>query len=131
LAEGRDDPHIVEAVRLGVQGVFLKEMSPYLLVRCIRTVARGQQWAQRVSGGRLVEKLLQRQAAGQHAARELTNRELEILRLVATGLRNKAIAAQLSVTEGTVKIHLHHIFEKLQVHGRVRLILYARETGLA
>ena len=66
----------------------------------------------------------------QGAVRVLTNRELEIVRLVATGLRNKQIADQLSITEGTVKIHLHTIFEKLGVSSRVELSNYARERSL-
>jgi DNA-binding NarL/FixJ family response regulator len=129
LADGRDEAHIVEALRLGVRGVFLKEMSPHLLVACIRKVATGQRWLEGVSSGRLVDKILQREVAVREVGRELTKRELEIVRLVARGLRNKAIAAQLSVREGTIKIHLHHIFRKLQVDGRVGLILYARDKG--
>jgi two-component system nitrate/nitrite response regulator NarP len=51
--------------------------------------------------------------------------------MVATGLRNKEIATRLSISEGTVKLHLHHIYEKLQVDGRLALLVYARERGLA
>jgi DNA-binding NarL/FixJ family response regulator len=129
LADGHDEAHIVEALRLGVRGVFLKETSPHLLIACIRKVATGQRWLEGVSTARLVDKVLQREVAAREVGRELTNREVEIVRLVARGLRNKAIAAQLSIREGTIKIHLHHIFRKLQVDGRVGLILYARDKG--
>jgi DNA-binding NarL/FixJ family response regulator len=61
-------------------------------------------------------------AAGR-AADSLTPRELEIVRLVASGLRNKEIGRQLAITEGTVKIHLHNIYQKLQVASRIELIL--------
>jgi DNA-binding NarL/FixJ family response regulator len=60
----------------------------------------------------------------------LTPRELEIARLVADGLRNKEITERLSVTEGTVKIHLHNIYEKLGTNDRVRLALRVRSEGL-
>jgi DNA-binding NarL/FixJ family response regulator len=129
LADGREEANIVDALRLGVRGVFLKEMAPHLLLECVRTVANGQRWLEKVSVARLLDKLLQREAASPQPARELTNREVEIIRLIAKGFRNRAIAAQLFVTEGTVKIHLHHIYRKLKVDGRVGLILYAQNNG--
>ena len=61
----------------------------------------------------------------------LTPRELEIVRMAAAGLRNKEIAQKLSIGEGTVKVHLHNIYEKLHVDGRMALLRYAQEKGLA
>jgi len=61
----------------------------------------------------------------------LTSREVEIVRLVARGLRNKSIADALSISEGTVKTHLHNIYKKLPIDSRLALTLYAREKGLA
>ena len=63
--------------------------------------------------------------------RLLTQREIEIVRLVTAGLTNKEIGARLFVTEGTVKVHLHNIFEKLQVRDRKALAFHAKEKGLA
>jgi DNA-binding NarL/FixJ family response regulator len=60
----------------------------------------------------------------------LTQREVEIVQAVATGMRNKGIAKKLHVTEGTVKVHLHNIYEKLGVSGRLELVLTAQEKGL-
>jgi DNA-binding CsgD family transcriptional regulator len=60
----------------------------------------------------------------------LTPRETEIVRLVAQGLRNKELAQRLSITEGTVKIHLHNIYDKLGVDGRLELVLSAQQKGL-
>ena len=60
----------------------------------------------------------------------LTRRELEIVRMVAVGARNKKIAEQLGIAEGTVKMHLHTVYEKLQISGRVELSIYAREHAL-
>ena len=60
----------------------------------------------------------------------LTPREREIVRLVSTGLANKAIASGLFISEGTVKIHLHNIYRKLHIDGRLRLTIYAQQNGL-
>jgi two-component system nitrate/nitrite response regulator NarL len=60
----------------------------------------------------------------------LTPREIEIVRMITQGLRNKAIAERLSISEGTVKIHLHNIYDKLGVDGRLELVLCAQQRGL-
>jgi len=113
-----------------VGGVVLKEMAPHLLVLCIRKVHAGEQWLEKESTGRALGALLKREAGRREVAGILTPREVEIVRMTATGLRNAQIGAQLSVSEGTVKTHLHHIYEKLGVNGRLGLILLAREKGL-
>jgi two-component system, NarL family, nitrate/nitrite response regulator NarL len=119
----------LEALRLGVRGVVLKEMAPQLLVQCIRKVHVGGEWLEKRSVGRALEKILRGESGAQQLARVLTPREMTIVRMVATGLRNKAIADSLSISEGTVKIHLHHIYEKLKVDGRIALICYAQHQG--
>jgi two-component system, NarL family, nitrate/nitrite response regulator NarL len=65
-----------------------------------------------------------------HADPSLTERETTVVRLVAKGLRNREIAKQLEITEGTVKIHLHNIYEKLRLDSRLTLALYARDNGM-
>ena len=120
----------LEAIRLGVNGVVLKEMAPKLLVQAIRKVHAGGQWLEKRSFGRALETMLRREAGARQVAGVLTPRELEIIRLVASGLHNKEIAEKLTISEGTVKIHLHHIYEKLHVDGRLELTLYAQDKGL-
>jgi DNA-binding NarL/FixJ family response regulator len=124
-ADLRDDD-LFEAVRLGVRGVILKDMAPELLVRCIRTVHAGGQWLEQHLTGWTLDRLLARESAKQQATKTLTQRELELVRLVAEGLRNKEIAFRLGITEGTVKIHLHRIYDKLQVTSRIELANYIR-----
>jgi DNA-binding NarL/FixJ family response regulator len=121
---------VLEAVRLGVKGVVLKEMSPQMLMECVRKVADGEQWIERRSLTRALDKMLCREAGFREVSSVLTSREIEIVRLAAQGLRNQAIADQLHISEGTVKVHLHNIYEKLGIDGRVGLTLYAREKGL-
>jgi DNA-binding NarL/FixJ family response regulator len=125
-----DDEQLLEAIRLGAQGVVLKDMAPQLLVEAIREVHAGGQWLEQGLGGRALRRLLSREKRASEAARLLSNREREIVRLVAAGLRNRAIADRLSISEGTVKVHMHNIYEKLDLNGRVELTNYARENGL-
>jgi two-component system nitrate/nitrite response regulator NarL len=130
LTAEMSDAEALEAIRLRVNGVVLKEMAPQLLVKCIRKVHAGGQWWEKRSLGRAMETMLRREAGEREIAGVLTPRELQIVRLVASGLHNKEIADKLGISEGTVKIHLHHIYEKLHVDGRLELTLYAQDKGL-
>jgi DNA-binding NarL/FixJ family response regulator len=122
---------VLEALALGVAGIVLKESAPLQILDCIRRVAAGGQWIDQTIGSRTVDRLLRRQSGAAKAAAVLTAREIEVVRMVARGLRNKEIADLLSITEGTVKAHLRTIFEKLGIDSRMKLIVYARETRLA
>ncbi len=125
-----DDEQLLEAIRLGAQGVVLKDMAPQLLTDAVREVHAGGLWLEQGLGGRALRRLLARETRGSAAARLLSSREREIVRLAAIGLRNRGIADRLSISEGTVKVHMHNIYEKLNVSGRVELVNYARENGL-
>jgi DNA-binding NarL/FixJ family response regulator len=125
-----DEGELLEGIRLGVQGIVLKEMAPKLLVQCIRKVHAGEQWIELRSPKQALEKMLRREAGGRELAAILTPREIDIVRMVATGLRNKEIADKLHISEGTVKVHLHNIYEKLHVDSRLALLRYAQEKGL-
>ena len=130
LTAAIDEDNLLEAMRLGVEGVVLKEMAVPLLIQCVRKVYAGDQWLERHSIGRAMEKMLRREAGTREVAQLLTVRELEIVRLAASGLRNKEIASKLSISEGTVKIHLHRSYEKLHVDSRIALLRYAQTKGL-
>lgn len=125
-----DDDQLLEAIRLGAQGVVLKDMAPQLLIDAIREVHAGGQWLEQGLGGRALRRLLSGEKRASVGARLLSSREREIVRLAASGLRNRAIAERLAISEGTVKVHMHNIYEKLDVTGRVELTNYARENGL-
>lgn len=130
LTAAVDDERLLEAIRLGVQGVVLKESAPQLLVEAVRNVYHGHQWLEKGLGGRALRKLLQRETAERQLAERLTPREMEILRFTVQGARNRTIAERLVISEGTVKVHLHNIYEKLQLGGRFELMVYARNRGL-
>lgn len=130
LAGALSADEALRVMRLGVAGVVLKDMAPDLLKRCIRKVHSGGKWMETQSVGRALEKMLARESATESAARLLSPRELGLVRMVAEGLRNKQIAEALAITEGTVKVHLHALYRKLNVSGRGALTAYARRTGL-
>jgi DNA-binding NarL/FixJ family response regulator len=121
---------MLEAVRLGVRGIVLKEMPPRLLVECVRAVHAGQYWLEKNVTTEALASVLRQQAGARSVGDLLTDREIEITCAVATGLRNKAIADRLNISEGTVKVHLHNIYQKLDLDGRHALAIYAREHGL-
>jgi DNA-binding NarL/FixJ family response regulator len=123
----RDD-EVMEAIKLGVTGLVLKESAPEVLLECVRAVHAGRQWIERDTVTRALQSAIARDSG--KAADALTPRELEIVRMVAQGLRNKAIAERLSISEGTVKVHLHNIYEKLGVDGRLELVLSAQQQRL-
>jgi DNA-binding NarL/FixJ family response regulator len=125
-----DDAQLLEAIRLGAQGVVLKDMAPQLIIDAIREVHAGGQWLEKGLGARALRRLLSRELQTHAPVRLLSRREREIIKLVAIGLRNKAIAERLDIGVGTVKVHLHNIYEKLDVTTRVDLTNFAREHDL-
>ena len=130
LAAVLDDEDVLEAVHLGVRGVILKEMAVGLVVQCVREVHAGRQWLEKRSVAQALEKFTRRQTGTRELEKILTAREFEVARAVAAGLRNKEIAAKLQIAEGTVKIHLHAIYEKLNLDGRMSLVLRLKEKAV-
>lgn len=126
-----NEDQLIEALQLGVRGVVLKDMATKLLVQCLQRVQAGGQWLEKESASRAMTKLVRREAKARELASLLTQREMEVARLVAQGRTNKEIAAALFIAEGTVKIHLHNIYEKTSVSRRAELVRFAQEYGLA
>jgi DNA-binding NarL/FixJ family response regulator len=131
LTAGLNDDELVEALALGARALMLKDAEPQQLVQRVRAAHAGRRWVDERCVARVSEAVFQREARGEKGSALLTPRELEVARKVATGLRNKTIAQELCVSEGTIKIHLHNIYEKLEVGGRFGLMIWARTRGLA
>jgi DNA-binding NarL/FixJ family response regulator len=125
-----EEHEALRLLRLGVSGIVLKEMAPHLLVQCIRKVHAGEPWVERRSVSHVLDKLLRREAGARELAGVLTPRELEVMGLVVNGLRNETIAKELHISEGTVKVHVHNIYDKLQLDGRLALLRYAQDKRL-
>ena len=124
------EDELIEALQFGVRGVVLKEMAPKLLLECLRQVHAGRQWLEKDSASRAMAKLVRREAMTREVARLLTPREIEVVRHVGLGMSNKEAAAALGVADGTIKIHLHNIYEKLNISRRAELVAFASEKGI-
>jgi DNA-binding NarL/FixJ family response regulator len=109
---------LTEALSLEVQGIVFKHSDPRQLIRCLREVGAGRRW-------------LDSGAAGGRVLDTLTRRQIEVARAAVSGLSNKELAQQLGVSEGTIKNHLHAIYERLRLDGRLALLLYLKEKALA
>lgn len=118
------------AVRLGVDGVVLKAMAPKMITQCLRKVYAGEKWLERESMAEAMETITREARGAPEVAEMLSRREIEIVKLLARGLRNREIGKILFITEGTVKVHLHRIYEKLEIEHRHQLAIYARDKGL-
>ncbi|HUO83559.1 MAG TPA: response regulator transcription factor, partial [Thermoanaerobaculia bacterium] len=121
---------VLEAMKLGVWGIVLKEAASLQLVHAVLAVHHGERALDQKLVGRAVAAMSRSDAAMREVQSVLSPREIDVVRMVARGLRNKEIASELSITVGTVKSYLHTIYEKLEVAGRVELSLYAWEKGL-
>ncbi len=124
-----DEDEVLDAMQSGISGLVLKEAAAVNLVDTVRRVQRGERVLEPTLVSRALDRLSQREEA-KKIVEVLSRRETEIVKMVAAGLRNKEIAMKLSIGEGTVKTHLHTIYEKLGVHGRVELTMYALERGI-
>ncbi len=126
-----DDDDVFEALRAGAGGYLLKDSPSQRVVDAIRTVARGEPFLQPSITAKLLAELQRQKPSCQNQAsvEQLSERELDILKLLAQGLPNKAIAARLHLADGTVKNYVTSILTKLDVTDRTQAALKARDLG--
>ena len=126
------DEYIYDAIRAGASGFLLKDVGRSELVHAVRTVAAGDTLLAPAITRRLVEEFVRRPPPGQmpESIAMLTDREVEILRLVARGLSNAEIASSLAIAETTVKTHVGRMLTKLGLRDRVQAVVLAYESGL-
>jgi DNA-binding NarL/FixJ family response regulator len=129
-----EDDAVYEALRAGASGFLLKNAPPEQLVEAVRAVAAGDGLLSPEVTRRVIEEFARRSpppaAPGKDALGELTERELEVLRLMARGLSNAEIADRLVITPGTAKTHVGRILMKLGLANRVQAVVLAYECGL-
>ena len=128
-----DDQYITDAMRAGAKGYLLKDMPSEELAQAIRFVHKG--YTQMGPG--LLEKMIAKSSVSetvspkfpvQQELSSLTNREQDVLRLIAIGATNREIAQQLYISEGTVKTHVTHLFNRLNLKNRAQLAIYANSV---
>lgn len=115
------DDDVERALRAGAKAYLLKDVAPEELVACVRAVDRGRAWVSPSIAAKLAERMTRVQ---------LTPREMAVMRELAVGKTNKEIGAALGVVEGTVKVHVGHLYEKLGVANRTEALAVALERGL-
>ncbi len=126
LTAAEDDRDVVRAMRLGARGVVLKQSASDLLLKSIRKVSDGEIWLDNRMTAEVIDAFKKSSESGQRREKPLlSDREKEIVQLVAQGFRNREIGEKLFISEQTVKNHLHNIFDKLGVSDRLELALYA------
>jgi DNA-binding NarL/FixJ family response regulator len=129
------DEYAVDALRAGASGFLLKDVTPEGLIAAIKTVAAGDALIAPSVTRRLLDRFVAaaphpRDATLERRIGELTPREVEVLRLVASGSSNRAIAGRLRLAEPTVKTHVSHLLDKLSLRDRAQLVVLAYEVGL-
>jgi two-component system, NarL family, nitrate/nitrite response regulator NarL len=126
LTAAEDDRDVVRAMRLGARGIVLKQSASDLLVKSIYKVFGGEIWLDNHMTAEVMKAFTKSADSGPRREKPLlSDREKEIVQLVAQGYRNKEIGEKLFISEQTVKNHLHNIFDKLGVSDRLELALYA------
>jgi two-component system nitrate/nitrite response regulator NarL len=129
VGETVSQSEIAMLMRLGARGIITKDAAPDLFVKCVRAVAAGELWLARRDLAQIVNALNE-SAGATMAPAGLTQREREVIELVATGESNRNIALRLSITEDTVKHHLTNVFDKTGVSNRLELTLFAQKHDL-
>lgn len=126
------DQHIFDGLEAGARGYLLKDSPPADLINAIRAVYRGESMIEPRVAGRLLDQFTRSaRARGDDTFHEsLSNRETEVVRLMASGATNKEIAAQLNIGESTVKTHVIHLFNKLGVKDRTGAVMAAARRGI-
>ena len=128
-----EDEYVYEAMKSGASGFLLKDIRPEQLADAVRVTAAGDALLAPAITRRLIEEFVRRPPPGSGLPAELsqlTERELEVLKLIARGLSNAEIASTLFISEATVKTHITHVLMKLNLRDRVQAVVLAYESGL-
>jgi DNA-binding NarL/FixJ family response regulator len=128
-----ENEYVYEAMKAGASGFLLKEIQPEQLAEAVRVAAAGDALLAPSITRRLIEEFVSRPPPGSGPPaelEELTDRELEVLKLIARGLSNAEIASSLFLSEATVKTHVTHVLAKLGLRDRVQVVVLAYESGL-
>ena len=129
LTSFAEDDNVFPSIKAGAHGYLLKNVSPPDLIKAIQAAHRGEVQLDPEIAKRLMDEISARPS--KPAADDLTERELDVLRLIARGLKNRDIASELVLSEKTVKTHVSNILSKLHLSDRTQAAIYALREGLA
>ncbi len=135
IIESEDLDSQAEALKLGAVGIVHKEQNPKLLIEAIRQTYHGETWLNQVLLNRILEKGKSNDKPAsktlfREGADTLTTRELEVVKMIGEGLKNKSIADRMSISEATVRHHLSSIYGKVGVEDRLNLVIFAYQKGM-
>ncbi len=135
ITDDQDHHVLLQAVEYGVMGIVLKTQKPETLIKAIMKVSAGEVWLERSMIAHALSRLssnhdLTKTNSEKTNINQLSKREKEVIILIGEGFKNKEIAAQLNISEATVRHHLTSIFSKTQVSDRLELLVYAHRVGL-
>jgi DNA-binding NarL/FixJ family response regulator len=130
LTVSEDEADLFRAIKAGAQGYLLKNLEAPQLRSMLEGVARGEPAITPATAARIIDEFLRAPDVARQDTQRLTDRELEVLKFVTVGLRNREIATELGISENTVKFHLKNIVEKLHAQNRAELAARAVREGL-
>ena len=130
LTISEDENTLIDAIQLGASGYMLKSSSGDEFLRCLKSLEDGELALNRSTATHLIQSLMEVRSGVKNQRPPLTERECEILQLVADGYSNKVIGQRLSVSENTVKYHIKKILQKLNAQNRTEAVAYAMRSGL-
>jgi DNA-binding NarL/FixJ family response regulator len=130
LTVSEDEADLFRAIKAGAQGYLLKNLEAPQLRTMLEGVARGEPAITPATAARIIDEFIRVPGGSPRPTQRLTDRELEVLKLVTVGQRNREIAAELGISENTVKFHLKNIVEKLHAQNRAELAARAVREGL-
>jgi DNA-binding NarL/FixJ family response regulator len=130
------DEYVYEALKAGASGFLLKDVAPERLIDGVRAVVAGDALLAPSITRRLISEFVSNRPPSpspspNHLLADLTPREIDVLQLIASGRNNTEIAAQLHISENTVKTHVTHVLDKLRLRDRVQAVIFAYQTGIA
>ena len=130
LTVSEDDSDLLEAIQAGASGYLLKSLSAEAFIELLKGLERDEAAISSQTTARLIKSIGTQTASKHEPFEKLTEREVGLLRLVADGLSNRAIAQELSISENTVKYHMKNIFQKLNAQNRTEAVTLAMQSGI-